>query len=99
MESPITISDLYEGAYLLCRGFKLGKVTVVGNNGKKLCTFAFSEGAKEALEEYRQGRATCNVALLKFTMKNLKDEMFKRIREMERTQKEESCSASARRIG
>ena len=78
----ITISDLYEGAYLLCRGFKLQGVTVLGTNGRKLCTFAFGECAREAIDEYRQGRATCNVALLKFTMNNLKDEMFRKIREM-----------------
>ena len=93
MESPeITISDLYEGAYLLCRGFQLRGVTVVGTNGKRLCTFSFAEGAKGALEEYRQGRATANVALLKFTMENLKDEMFRKIRANERKERGQ-CSA------
>lgn len=96
MESPeITISDLYEGAYLLCRGFELKKLTVVGSNGRKLCTFTFGEGAKRATEEYRQGRATCNVALLKFTMNNLKDEMFRKIRELERKERE-PCSVLQR---
>ena len=95
MESPITISDLYEGAYLLCRGFRLKKITVVGSNGRKLCTFTFGEGAETAVEEYRQGRATCNVALLKFTLNNLKDEMFRKIREIERKERD-TCSVSAR---
>ncbi len=96
MDDPeITISDLYEGAYLLCRGFKLHKVTVVGTNGKKLCTFSFAEGAKEAIDEYRQGRATANVALLKFTMENLKDEMFRKIRAIERKERG-PCSASVK---
>ena len=93
MDNPeITILDLYEGAYLLCRGFQLRKVTVVGTNGNKLCTFSFDESAKQAQDEYRQGRATANVALLKYTMNNLKDEMFKKIRAIERKERE-LCSA------
>lgn len=96
MESPITISDLYESAYLLCCGFNLGRVTVIGSNGKKLCTFTFNgEGAQRASDDYRQGRATANVALLKFTMEKLKDAMFEKIREQERKEREK-CSASAR---
>jgi len=93
--SEISISDLYEGAYLLCRGFQLKRITVIGNNGKKLCSFAFGEGARQAVEEYRQGRATANVALLKFTMNNLKDEMFKKIREIENKERK-ACSVSGR---
>ncbi len=97
MDNPeITISDLYEGAYLLCRGFQLKRVTVVGTNGKKLCTFSFAEGAKTAVDEYRQGRATANVALLKFTLGNLRSEMFRKIREIEKKESKkerELCSA------
>ena len=99
MESSQITKDLFEGAFLLCRGFKLNKITVVGNNGKTLCTFAFGEGAKTASDEYREGRATCNVALLKYTMTHLKKEMYKKIKEIEtREAKKESetCSASAR---
>ena len=93
----ISISDLYEGAYLLCRGFQMKRITVVGSNGRKLCSFTFGEGAHQAVEEYRQGRATANVALLKFTMNNLKDEMFRKIREIENKERE-TCSVSPRRI-
>jgi len=93
--SEISISDLYEGAYLLCRGFQMKRITVVGTNGKKLCSFTFGEGARPAVEEYRQGRATANVALLKFTMNNLKDEMFRKIRELENKERR-TCSVSGK---
>jgi hypothetical protein len=102
MESPITISDLYEGAFLLCMGCNLRRVTVIGNNGKKLCTFTFEgKGAQRASDDYRQGRATANVALLKFTMEKLKDVMFEKIREHEKKERAfgkeiETCSASVR---
>ena len=92
----ITISDLYEGAYLLCRGFELRRITVVGTNGKKLCTFAFGEGAKDAATEYRQGRATCNVALLKYTLTHLKREMFKKIQKQDK--EKARCSALQKQI-
>ena len=82
--SEISIKDLYEGAFLLAEGFQLGRITVLRNNGKKLCAFTFrGEGAQRAPDTYRQGRATCNVALLKFTMEKLKDTMFEKIREHE----------------
>jgi hypothetical protein len=103
MKSPdITISDLYEGAYLLCRGFQLNRITVIGSNGKKLCAFTFrGEGAQRASDEYKQGRATANVALLKFTMEKLKDQMFEKIREHEKKARAfgkeiEKCSVGQR---
>ena len=98
--SEISIKDLYEGAFLLAEGFQLGRITILRNNGKKLCAFTFrGEGAQRASDEYRQGRATCNVALLKFTMEKLKDTMFEKIREHEQRaqgKERETCSASAR---
>jgi hypothetical protein len=97
-QSEISIRDLYEGAFLLTEGFQLGRITVLRNNGKKLCAFTFrGEGAQRASDAYRQGRATCNVALLKFTMEKLKDTMFEKIREQEqRAHREERqvCSVS-----
>ena len=100
--SEISIRDLYEGAFLLSEGFQLGRITVLRNNGKKLCAFTFrGEGAQRASDKYRQGRATCNVALLKFTMEKLKDTMFEKIRELERRQRgldkeKETCSGKTR---
>ncbi len=96
MDGNQITTDLLEGAYLLCRGFKLQRITVVGSNGKKLCTFAFGEGAKTAADEYREGRATCNVALLKYTLTHLKREMFRKIKEIETKEKESACSVSGR---
>ena len=38
-ENEIKVQDLYEGAYLLCRGFELKDLTVIGSNGKTIVTF------------------------------------------------------------
>ena len=94
--SELSIRDLYEGAFLLSEGFQLGRITVLRNNGKKLCAFTFrGEGAQRASDEYRQGRATCNVALLKFTMEKLKDTMFEKIREHEQGAQRSSAAKVA----
>ncbi len=80
-EDKIKVQDLYEGAYLLCRGFELKDLTVIGNNGKAIVTFIIvGDDVAATAQEYRSGRATANVALLKFTMEKLKDQMFTKIR-------------------
>lgn len=95
----IAVRDLFEGAYLLCRGFELKALTVTNGQGKHLATFLIAGAAVgTASEEYRQGRATVNVAMLKFTLNKLKDAMFAKIRENERREhqnqnEEKPCSA------
>ena len=92
--NELQIQDLYEGAYLLCCGFDFKDLNITGNNGKKIVTFILSgEEIQIASNEYRSGRASCNVAMLKCTMSRLKDAMFERIRSMERPmRKEYKCS-------
>jgi len=83
-ENEIKVQDLYEGAYLLCRGFQLKDLTVIGSNGRPIVTFIIvGDNVLTTAEEYRSGRATAIVALLKFTMEKLKDQMFSKIRELE----------------
>ncbi len=80
-ENEIEIQDLYEGAYLLCRGFELKNLTVIGSNGKPIVTFIIiGDNVVASPRAYRSGQATANVALLKFTMEKLKDQMFAKIR-------------------
>ena len=83
----IQVQDLFEGAFLLCRGFEIKNLTVKNQNGRKIAFFYFEgENIKSTQAEYRQGQATCNIAFLKFTLDNLKDQMFKKFRELERQQ-------------
>ncbi len=87
-KSDIHIHDLYEGAFLLCRGLDLKDLTITGGGGRKLATFIFSgNAARRASDQYRKGMATANVAMLKFTMEKLKDRMFEKIREKEREER------------
>ena len=80
-EEQTQVQDLYEGAYLLCRGFKFTDLTVTDSNGRKIATFVLS--GKEVLlasEDYKSGRATANVKLIKDAVNLLRDAMNHKIR-------------------
>ena len=86
MRDQIQVQDLFEGAFLLCRGFEIKNLTVKNKNGRKIAFFYFEgENIKLTQNEYRKGQATCNIAFLKFTLDQLKDQMFKKFRELEQT--------------
>ena len=88
-EQEIQIKDLYEGAYLLCRGLELTDLTILGSNGSKLAIFKFTgKRVHRISEEYRRGSATVNVNLFKLMMNELKDRMFDKIRKIERKERE-----------
>ena len=79
-EEQTQVQDLYEGAYLLCRGFKFTDLTVTDSNGRKIATFVLS--GKEVLlasEDYKSGRATANVKLIKDAVNLLRDAMNHKI--------------------
>jgi hypothetical protein len=81
MTEEIRVQDLFEGAYLLCRGFKFTDLTVTDSNGRKIATFILS--GKEvhlASEDYKSGRATANVKLIKDAVNLLRDAMMHKIR-------------------
>lgn len=92
-ENTLRVKDLYEGAYLLCMGFHLKKLTIIDGRGKSKAVFIIAgDGVEEEAEAYRTGQATVNVAMLKFTLEKLKDAMFAKIRaqEQEKRGKHES---------
>jgi len=83
-ESSLQVKDLYEGAYLLCKGFHLKQLTIVDSRGKPKAIFLVTgDGIESESESYRTGQATVNVAMLKFTLEKLKDAMFTKIRAQE----------------
>ncbi len=86
--NTLCVKDLYEGAYLLCMGFHLQKLTITNGHGKRKAVFLIEgDGIEEKAESYRMGQATVNVAMLKFTLEKLKDAMFTKIRSEEQEQR------------
>ena len=87
-ENTLCVKDLYEGAYLLCMGFHLKKLTIVDSHRKRKAVFVIEgDGIEDKAESYRMGQATVNVAMLKFTLEKLKDAMFTKIRSEEQEQR------------
>ena len=81
-DQELKIRDLFEEAYLICSGFELKELKVIDTGRKPKILFTITgEGIDEKSRDYRTGRATANVAMLKFTMEKLKDAMFAKIRE------------------
>lgn len=94
--TEISTQDLWEGAALMVKGCNLKDLTVFDSAGKKVATFVLAgEKIELARAEYQSGRASCNVAMLKATMTRLKDMLFQRVRELERS-KERKCSGYQR---
>ena len=86
-DEEIRVQDLYEGAFLLSRGFRL-KDLELSANGKKTVTFVIAgEGVCAAGAEFESGAAMANVALLRFTLEKLKDRMFAKLRDREEEEK------------
>ena len=86
--SEITITDLFEGAYLLTQGNQLDKVHIEGTNGKTHCLFIFSgNDLDRSVKAYRSGDATVNVVRLKFSMETIKDRMFSSLRHHNKAQR------------
>jgi len=84
MREQTSVNDLFEVAYLLIRGFELEELSIQANRGRKVVTFILKgEGISTASQDYRNGKATANVRLLKTTVDHLKDLMFNQIRKDE----------------
>lgn len=81
MKDEARVRDLYEGAYLLCCGFKFKDLNVTDSKSRKIATFVL-EGKEVHLasEDYHSGRATANVKLIKDAVNLLRDAMMRKIR-------------------
>jgi hypothetical protein len=63
MRDEIQVQDLFEGAFLLCRGFEIKNLTIKNQEGRKIAFFCFEgENIKSTQEEYRQGQA-CSASI------------------------------------
>ncbi len=75
------VKDLYEGAYLMCNGCELDHIEKAKIRNRETVIFTFTgEHLKTRIDLYRSGQATANVALFKFTLMKLKDQMFNELR-------------------
>lgn len=78
--------DIFESAFLHCVGIPLRSLVVNGKNGRTQVSFVFEESLKteQALNDYRLGKANANIKRFKFSLNEVKDLMFREIRDLEK---------------
>jgi len=83
MEGTVEVTDLFKGAFLLCKGADLVQVRV-RNNGRRIATFLITGPDLDRLDsDYRTGRALVNPVQLRESLNHLRDVMFKKLRASE----------------
>jgi hypothetical protein len=78
MSSAIETADLFRGAYLLCRGARVGCTRLC--RGQVLFVIEGEDVAEEDLR-YRTGAALVNPVQLRETLNLLRDLVFERLRD------------------
>ena len=80
----LEVTDLFRGAFLLCKGGDLAEVRV-RNNGRRIASFLITGPDLDRLDsDYRAGRALVNPVQLRESLNHLRDVMFKKLRDSER---------------
>lgn len=79
----LEVTDLFRGAFLLCKGGDLAEVRV-RNNGRRIATFLITGPDLDQLDsDYRAGRALVNPVQLRESLNHLRDKMFDKLRNYE----------------
>jgi len=72
-EEKYTTSDLYLGAYLKLKGYKM---TVEKNRNKAVFVFEKNEGLQEEINNYLNESGSCEPLLYTNSIKNLKNLLY-----------------------
>ena len=79
--NSLETTDIFRGAFFLCKGSDLSDVRV-RNNGRQIATFLITGKDLDKLDrEYRTGRALVNPLQLRESLNHLRDVMFEKLRE------------------
>ncbi len=81
--NSLETTDLFKGAFLLCKGGTLSNVRVE-YNGRKTATFRITGNNLDRYNtDYVTGRALVNPTQLKNSLNHLRDVLFNKLREKE----------------
>lgn len=80
----IETTDIFRGAFLLCRGIDLADVTFA-SNGRHIATFHFTgQGLSDLDRQYRRGEALVDPLRFRESLNHLRDVLFKGLNERRR---------------
>jgi len=82
--SSLETTDIFRGAFFLCRGAELSGIRF-RRNGKRIATFLITgEGLDRLDKQYRNGQALVNPLQFRESLNHLRDILFEKLREGER---------------
>ena len=81
--NSLETTDLFRGAYLLCKGGDLCEIKIK-NNGRRIASFLIKgKGLDKQDRAYRNGQAMVNPLQLRESMNHLRDILFEKLQENE----------------
>jgi len=81
--SSLETTDIFRGAYFLCRGGELSGIRF-RNNGKPIALFLITGKELDKLDrDYRSGQALVNPLQFRESLNHLRDILFEKLREGE----------------
>jgi len=96
MRSAVETTDIFRGAFFLCKGGDLCGIRI-RDNGRRIATFLIrGEGLRELDRAYRRGRALVNPLELRESLNHLRDVLFEKLREEDPTSRERYVAAKGR---
>jgi len=79
--NSLETTDIFRGAYFLCRGGELSGVRF-RSNGKRVASFLFTGRGLDRLDkQYRDGQALVNPLQFRESLNHLRDILFNKLRE------------------
>ena len=81
--SSLETTDLFRGAYLLCKGGDLCEIRIK-NNGRRIASFLIKgKGLDKQDRAYRNGQAMVKPLQLRESLNHLRDILFEKLQENE----------------
>ena len=93
MHTVLETTDVFRGAFLLCKGGKLTEVYVSDADRGIVSFRIMGENLSELEESYRDGSATVNPLRLRESLNHLRDVLFRTLRGNERKKKRKTIYA------
>ena len=79
--NSLETTDIFRGAYFLCRGGELSGIRF-RSNGKRIASFLFTGRGLDKLDkQYRDGQALVNPLQFRESLNHLRDILFEQLRD------------------
>lgn len=85
--NSVETTDIFRGAFFLCKGGDLCGISIKGN-GRRIASFLIQGNGLDKLDkDYRSGQALVNPLQFRESLNHLRDMLFEKLRENERSKR------------